>query len=324
MKNLFGMKKLIGILLACVMIFPTGCGSTSPADDKIDIGIMQFVDHPSLNEIRESFVAELALLGYDESKVTIHYQNGNGDFSNLNTIAQQFVGDEMDLIVAIATQSAQAAAAATSEIPILFSAVSDPVAAGLVESLTAPAGNISGTSDLIDVTAIFDMARTLTPDVKTFGFIYNSGEVNSQSVIAQAKIYCDANGIAYNEATVTNSSEVQQSALQLLSSSDAIFAPIDNTVATAMPNLAKLAIDQKIPVYVAADSMVKDGGLATIGINYTILGKETSAMAVEILEGTDVGTIPVKVMDTFVKVINQTTATALDVAITGDDFIIIE
>lgn len=322
MKNTQQTKIFATIILLTMIIFVTGC--TSNESTKMDIGIMQFVDHPSLNEIRESFLSSLEELGYDEHNVTIHYQNGNGDFSNLNSIAQQFVGDEMDLIVAIATPSAQAAAAATTEIPILFSAVSDPVAAGLVESMETPNGNITGTSDLIDVKAIFEMAIALTPDVKSFGFIYNSGESNSQSVIASAKAYCDANGFSYEEATVTNSSEVQQTALQLLSSSDAIFAPIDNTVASAMPNISQLAIEQKIPLYVSADSMVADGGLATVGINYTILGKETATMAVSILEGTSPDKIPVKVMEEFVKVINKTTATAIGVEITDEDFTIIE
>lgn len=297
--------KAICILTMFAMLF-AGCGSS-----KKKVGIIQFVEHPSLNEIRESFTAELAVLGYDESKIEIIYQNGQGDFSNLNSISQKLVGDGVDMIVAIATPAAQAAAAATTDIPILFSAVTDPVAAGLVADMNAPGGNITGTSDAIPVGPIFELAGRLTPDAKKFGFIYNSGEVNSISVIAQAKEYCDANGLTYSEGTVTNSSEVQQAALQLLSECDALFAPIDNTVASAMPNLSELAIEQKKPVYVAADSMVNDGGLATVGINYTNLGKETAAMAKEILDGKKPGELPVRVLDNFAEVINDNTLAAL-------------
>ncbi|MEG0541834.1 MAG: ABC transporter substrate binding protein, partial [Angelakisella sp.] len=135
--------------------------------------------------------------------------------------------------------------------------------------------------------------------------------VNSLSVIASAKAYCDANGLTYAEGTVTNSGEVQQTGLQLLSECDALFAPIDNTVATAMPNLAAIATEQKKAVYVAADSMVADGGLATVGINYTNLGKETAAMAKELLDGKSPATLPVRTLSEFAEVINEDTLKAL-------------
>lgn len=326
MKKLTLVTRTITALTLCSALLMSGCVNTTPAENvpskpeqstaptsKLKVGIMQFVDHPSLNEIQTAFTTELAALGYDESKVEITLQNGQGDFSNLNSIAQKFVGEKMDLIVAIATPSAQAAAAATTTTPILFSAVTDPVAAGLVADLNAPGGNITGTSDSIPVESIFKLAARLTPNVKKFGFIYNSGEVNSQSVIADAKAYCDANGLTYTQGTVTNSSEVQQTGLQLLSECDALFAPIDNTVASAMPNLAAIATEQKKPVYVAADSMVADGGLATVGINYTNLGKETAAMAKEILDGKKPAEVPVRTLSEFAEVINDEQMKALGI-----------
>ncbi|MEG2074342.1 MAG: ABC transporter substrate-binding protein [Angelakisella sp.] len=328
MKKLTFVSRTLTALTLCAALLLSGCASTTPPSDipqtpartdtaapqeggKLKVGIIQFMDHPSLNEIRDSFVTELAALGYDESKVTVSLQNGQGDFSNLNSIAQKFVGEKMDLIVAIATPAAQAAAAATTEIPVLFSAVTDPVAAGLTADLTAPGGNVTGTSDAIPVNSIFELAARLTPNVKKFGFIYNSGEVNSISVITAAKAYCDANGLTYAEGTVTNSGEVQQTGLQLLSECDALFAPIDNTVASAMPNLAAIATQQKKPVYVAADSMVADGGLATVGINYKSLGKETAAMAKELLEGKKPAELPVRTLREFAEVINEEQLTAL-------------
>lgn len=328
MEKLTALTRTLTALTLCGTMLLSGCVFTGTASSippkeaapttdapdtttKLKVGIMQFMEHPSLNEIRDAFTAELAALGYDDSKIEITVQNGQGDFSNLNSIAQKFVGEKMDLIVAIATPSAQAAAAVTTSTPILFSAVTDPVAAGLVADLKAPGGNITGTSDAIPVQSIFELAKRLTPNVKKFGFIYNSGESNSISVITDAKAYCDANGITYAEGTVTNSGEVQQTGLQLLSECDALFAPIDNTVASAMPNLAAIATEQKKPVYVAADSMVADGGLATVGINYTRLGKETAAMAKEILDGKSPAEIPVRVMTEFAEVINEEQMKAL-------------
>lgn len=303
------LQKTLCLTIATVMAatLMTGCGAAKTKK----VGIIQFVEHPSLNEIRTSFTDELTALGYDSTKVELVYQNGQGDFSNLNSIAQKLVGENVDLIVAIATPSAQAAAAATTTIPIVFSAVTDPVAAGLVADMNAPGGNITGTSDAIPVEKIFELAARLTPNVKKFGFIYNAGEVNSVSVIGDAKAYCDANGLGYAEGTVTNSSEVQQTGLQLLSECDALFAPIDNTVATAMPNLAAIATEQKKPVYVAADSMVADGGLGTVGINYTNLGKETAAMVKDILEGKKPAELPVRTLSDFAEVINDVTLAAL-------------
>ncbi len=327
-------KKTLAALMSSMLIFTTGCGgdaAESTADgaavadgEKIDIGVIQLMDHPALNEILDSFTVEMAALGYDESKINIHYQNGNGDFSNLNSIAQKFVGENVDVILAIATPSAQAAAAQTTTIPIVFSAVTDPYDAGLVENYDAPEGNITGVSDAIDVEAIFELAKELTPDVQKFGFLYNSGESNSVSSINQAKAYCDANGIEYIEATVTNSSEVQQATLQLLSNCDAIFSPTDNTIASAMPNVASLAMEQNKAVYVGADTMVADGGLATIGVSYTNLGKVTADVTAQIIAGTSVDQIPVTTMTEYATVINATTAAALNVEINNDSYVIVD
>lgn len=251
--------------------------------------------------------------GYDDSKVVIDYQNGQGDMGTLNTIAQKFVGDGVDMIVAIATPAAQAAAAATDSTPIIFSAVTDPVDAGLVSDLEAPDRNLTGTSDAIPVDRIFALADELTPGIKTYGLLYNNGESNSVSVIRDVKVALNAAGIAFEEATVINSSEVTTAAQSLVGKVDAIFSPIDNTVAYAMPNLAQIAIEAKLPVYVAADSMVNDGGLATVGVNYTQLGKQTAQMAAEVLSGKPVSEVPVQVLSEYATVVNPDTAAAIGV-----------
>lgn len=320
------MKKLLSIVLCTAMLaVAAGCSSggassSAPApsdsgagEEKLKIGLVQLVEHPSLDEIRTAFTTELAALGYGEDRVTIDYQNAQNDMNNINAICQKFAGDEVDMIVAIATPAAQGAASVTKEIPIVFSAVTDPVAAELVSDLSKPDANITGTSDAIPAEKIFDLAEELTPDVKTYGLLYNLSEVNSVSVIADAKACLDAKGIAYQEATVSNVSEVTQAATSLVGKVDAIFCPIDNTVASAMPNLSQIAIEAKLPVYVAADSMVNDGGLATVGINYTNLGKQTAGMAAEILGGKPVSEVPVEVLDEYGVVVNPETAAAIGV-----------
>lgn len=318
MKNL--MKKLTAALLGAALLTASFAGCASNAgeaggDKKLNVGIVQLMEHPSLNTIRESFLEEMKALGYSEDDITFDYQEGQGEQTNLNSICQKFAGDKKDLIVAIATQSAQAAAASSKEIPVLFSAVTDPVAAKLLSDPEHPDKNSTGTSDAIPVDQVFQLAGKLTPNAKTFGLLYNSSEVNSVSVINEVKAYCSAHGIQVVEATVTNTSEVAQAVQSLIGRVDAIYSPIDNTVASAMPTVTQLTREAKLPVYTGADSMVADGGLATVGIDYTVLGKQTARMADKLLKGTPVSEIPVEILDNFAVVINQTTADALGITI---------
>ena len=323
------MKKLLAVILVATLTLLAACGSPSaapssvpPAGDassaapqaqKVKIGLVQMMEHPSLDEIREAILTQLTAEGFDASKVTIDYQNGQGDPGTLNSIAQKFVGDGVDLIIAIATPAAQAAAAATTDIPIIFSAVTDPVSAGLVGSLQAPDRNCTGTSDAIPTEQIFTLADELTPGIKTYGFLYNQGESNSVSVISNAKAALEAKGVQYIETCVVNSGEVTSAAQSLIGKVDAIFCPIDNTVAYAMPNLAQNAIQPNRPVYDAADSMVNDGGLATVGVNYTQLGVQTAQMAAQILSGKAVADVPVQVLTQYSTVANKDTAAALGI-----------
>ena len=282
------------------------------------IGLAQIMEHTSLNQIRDSFTAEMEALGYGPDKVEIDYQNAQSDQSNLNSICQKFAGDGKDLIVAIATPTAISAAAAAPDIPLVFSAVTDPVAAKLVENPDAPEGNITGTSDAIPVDQVFELMNQLTPGVEPVGLVYNLAERNSVAVIEQAKTYLDSKGIGYVEATVTNTSEVQQAAQSLVGKCQAFYTPIDNTVATAMPVYAEVAKQAGLPIYTGADSMVIDGGFATVGIDYTLLGKQTAAMVVKVLEGTPISEIPVETLSNFATVVNTTTAEAIGVTLPGD------
>ena len=283
------------------------------------IGIVQIVEHPSLNTIRESLVKQLAEKGFKEGEnIKIDYQNAQGDQTNLKTICQKFAHQKYDLIVAIATPSAQAAVGETREIPIVFSACTDPVGSGLVSNMEKPGGNVTGTSDAVSAEKIMELAKRITPNIKKVGALYNSSETNSIAVVNNLKDYAAKNGMTVVDATVTNSSEVQQAVSSLIGKVDAVFSPIDNTVASAMPLVAQVANKAKMPVYVGADSMVKDGGLATYGINYPVLGQETANMAVEILNGKKAGDIPVKSMTDMDIYLNQATAKAIGIDIPAD------
>jgi len=340
------MKKGLALLLAMMtMGLGVGCGSqavsstsgeTNQAETTSNtsaetngeaktVAIVQYVEHPSLDTIRESIITQLAAEGYVEGEnLTIDYQNAQADQSNLNTIASKFVGENADLIIAIATPAAQAVAAATTDIPIVFSAVTDPLSAKLVDNLESPSGNVTGTSDAIPVDQTFELCKELTPDVKTIGFLYTASEVNSQSVIEEAKTLATDYGFEFEESTITNSSELQQAAEILATKVDAIYTPIDNGIASAMPVLAEVGKTAGIPVYVGADSMVADGGYATVGIKYEDLGVKTAQMAAEILNGKPVSEVPVATLDQFYKVINATTAKAIGLTAEVEGAIVVE
>ncbi len=332
------MKKLVSIITIIAMVFAllTGCAASSAetaepkaaetlngaaknseGNGKIKIGIIQPVEHPSLNQIREYIIKGLEEQGLKD-KVEITYKDAQGDPSNINTIISQFVGDKMDVIVPIGTGTAQSAAAATKDIPVIFAAASYPVEAGLVKDLNKPEANVTGVSDAIDIKQIFDLAFELTPDIKTFGFIYNTGEVNSAAAIEKAKEYLDEKKIEYVEATITNSGELLQAAQSLVGKADAIFTPTDNTVASAMPVLSAEAANAGIPVYTGADSLVADGGFATVGVDYTVLGRQVAEMVKRVIDGEAITDIPVETLKEYEKIINTTTAKQIGVEISEE------
>lgn len=308
--------QIIILLMAMLVAVSTGCGVnaetnvTGENSEKVQIGIIQPVEHPSLNQIREYIIIGLEENGLKD-KVEIIYKDAQGDPSNINTIISQFTGDGMDVIVPIGTTAAQSAAAATKEIPIIFAAVSYPEDAGLVKDANKPEANVTGVSDAIDVELIFNLAFELTPEVETFGFIYNTGEPNSLSAINKAKEYCDAKEIKYVEAIITNSGELLQASQSLLEKADAIFTPTDNTVASAMPVLSNEAQKAGVPVYTGADSMVIDGGFATVGIDYTVLGRQVAEMVKKVIDGEEISNIPTETLSKFVTIVNLTRANEL-------------
>lgn len=312
----------------CAALF-AGCGgektetdsSGSNSGETVKIGVVKIVEHPSLNTIEQSIVGRLEELGYkDGENAEISCMSAQNDATTIPLILDKFVADGYDIVVAISTPVATAAMNYTQQIPVIFSAVSDPIAANLTTTLEAPDKNITGTCDKVPVEKIIDMALELTPDINTFGFIYNSGEDSSVSNIETAKAYCDTKGISYVEANVENSTAIQQAAESLVTKCDAVFSPTDNTVAEGMSVLSQICKDAKIPCYVGADSMVQDGGFASIGITYEELGIETANMVDKVLKGTSVSEIPVMVFEDLHTYVNTTTAEAIGVEL-SDEFL---
>lgn len=320
-----------------------GCGSAassasaaaSGSGQQTDytVGILQYTSHSSLDEIAAAIQSELEQQALAAGvTIRVELKNGQGDAATINDICKMFVSDKVDLIIPIATPAATAAAAAVqgTDIPLVYSAVTDPVAAQLAQSMEAPGENMTGTSDYIDTAKILDLVLANNPDTKTLGLIYNLGETNSAATIEALRPVLEEKGIQAVESTVTTPGEVQMAAQNLVSKGvDAIFVPIDNTVASAMSVLADEAIKGGVPVYTAADSLVRDGGLATTGVNYTKLGELTAQMAVQVLQGEDPATMPVQVLNDGIVTVNTTTAKALGIDpnvfdLTGEGYVSVE
>ena len=281
------------------------------------IGVIQLVEHKSLDIIYNSFKDELKNLGYiDGENVKITFQNAQGDMSNITSIVQGFEWDKQDVVVGIATPVAQGAISLTKSTPVVFSAVTDPIGAGILTDMNAPDKGMTGTSDAVQIDKIMDLALQISPDVKKVGFIYNPGEDNSVTNLGLLENYVKEKNLELETVSISTSADLQTAAATLFEKVDMIFVSNDNTVAEAMPILTSEAIKAKKPIYVGADSMVMDGGLATVGIDYTDLGKETAKMVDEIIKGKSVEEIPVKVFkdDLFIYV-NTDTAAALGIEI---------
>ncbi len=335
------LKKITSLLLAgCMALGLAGCGNAAPQNpetkETFKVGVVQYDRHSSLDEICEALTRELetsgtALEGLG-TKLEVDVQNGQGDAATINDICTLFLANKVDLVVAIATPAAASAAAALqgTDIPLVFSAVTDPVTAQLVDSMEAPGGLITGTSDFIDTEAIFDLALKQMPNLKKMGIVYNLSEPNSVSTVEKAVPQLKEKGVEAVLTTVSAESEVQMAVHDLISEgAEAIFVPIDNTVANAMSVLADEAIRAGLPVYTAADSLVRDGGLATLGVNYTALGEKTAHMVTDILvNGQDPAKMPVQVMDEMQVTVNTATAKALgidpDVFDLGSGYIAVE
>ncbi len=278
-------KTAILVAILMVVLAMVGC-TTKTADENKSIGIIQYVEHVALDAAREGFVKALSDNGFvDGDNITIDVQNAQADQSNLSTISDRFVSNKVDLVLAIATPAAQSIAGKTTEIPIIGTAITDFVAAKLVNSNEAPGTNVTGTTDMNPIKEQIDLLVKLVPDAKTVGVIYTSSEDNSVVQAKIAKEAIEAIGLTYTEVTVTNSNDVQQAAQSIVEKCDAIYLPTDNVLASSMPVIYGVTVDSKTPVICGESGMVKNGGLATLGINYYDLGYQAGLMGVKILKG---------------------------------------
>ena len=312
------MKKVVSFMTAIVaaLALLTGCNSKKV----IKIGVVQLVEHPALDASYQGFVDGLKDAGYvNGENIKVDYQNAQGEQANCVTIAQKLVSDRNDIILAIATPAAQAVANLTTEIPVLITAVTDPESAQLVNSNKLPGTNVTGTSDLTPCAAQIDLLKRLIPNAKKVAMLYCSSEENSRFQANLAKEACDKVGLSYVDATVSNTNEVQQVVQSLAGKVDAIYTPTDNMIASCMATVSMVANEAKIPVIVGEDGMVQGGGLATYGINYYELGKQTAAMAVDILKnGKKPAEMPVQYLSTCDFSYNKDTAELLGITIPED------
>jgi len=322
----YGKLILMLVLSMMTVILGTGCGGTDTADSQTNeekvynIGIIQYVDHVALDAARQGFIDALKDNGYvDGENIKIDLQNAQADQSNLSTISDRFVSNNADLVLAIATPATQAIAGKTTEIPILGTAVTDYVAARLVDSNEAPGGNVSGTTDMNPIKEQIDLLVKLVPEAKTVGVLYTSSEDNSILQAKIAKEAIEAKGLKYVEVTVTNSNDVQQATQSIVDQCDAIYIPTDNVFASAMPVVHGVTAESKTPVICGESGMVDNGGLATLGINYYDLGYQTGLMGVKILKGeAEPATMPIEASTKFDFAINGDVANEIGLTIPED------
>ena len=273
-----------------------GCGGGQNEAESHKIGIVKLVTHTAADTATDGFKQALADNGFVEGEnLEILEQNGQNEQSNLQSIAQNFINEEVDLICAVSTSTAQVMAAATSDIPIVGTAITNYEEAKLVKSNEEPGYNVTGTSDQNPIERQGELIIELVPDVKSVGIVYNASEVNSQLQVAHMKTYLATKDVAVVESAFSDINNMQQATEALVGKVEAIFLPTDNTVASAIPQVVTIAEQAKLPVICGADTMVEAGGTATYGIDYYNLGYKTGEMAVKILNGdAEPSTMPIE------------------------------
>lgn len=309
-------KKLATISVASMgLLTLAACSSSSEqaSSDVVKVGVLQYMEHESLTAAREGFVAELEANGYKEGeKLVLDYQNAQGNQANLQTISEQLI-DGNDIVLAIATPSAQSLATVSNETPIVFTAVTDPLSAGLVESIEKPGGLLTGTSDQAPIDKQVELLGQAVPDAKTVGILYTTSERNSEVQVEQAKELLEKAGYKVVVKGITSSNEVQDATTSLMKDVDALFIPTDNTVTSTMTIIGELSVEHKVPVIGGSTDMVDEGGLLTYGTNYEALGRQTAKMAIKIIEGANVSETAVEYPETVSLHVNEEMAQKLGI-----------
>ncbi len=280
------------------------------------VAVSQIVEHPALDATRQGLLDGLKAKGYEEGKnLEFDYKTAQGNPAIAVQIARQFVGENPDVLVGIATPTAQALVSATKTIPIVFTAVTDPVGAKLVKQLEQPGKNVTGLSDLSPVEQHVELIKEILPNVKSIGVVYNPGEANAVSLMELLKLSAAKHGIKLVEATALKSADVQSAPQAIAEKSDVIYALIDNTVASAIEGMIVAANQAKTPVFGAATSYVERGAIASLGFDYYQIGVQTADYVAAILEGKEPGSLDVQVAKGSDLVINKTAAEQLGITI---------
>lgn len=326
-------KFLLAVMMVMAMLCLFGCGSAGSSDSSgssnsagsdagktYKVGIVQYVDDASLNQIQQAIQTELDAQG-KELGVTFDYKdytfNGQADQTTLNQIMADLVSDEVDIIIPIATPTAVVAQSATedNQIPVIFSAVSDPVSAGLVENMDAPGSNITGVSDALNTEAIMNLILAGNKDTKKIGLLYDKSQDSSKNPIEEAKAFCEKHQIEVVEKTGTTNDEISLAADALVAAGvDAVFTPTDNTVMIAELAIYEKLVNAKVPHYCGADSFALNGAFCGYGVNYEELGTETAKIAVDVLvNGKKPAETAVKTLDNGIATVNTETASAIGI-----------
>lgn len=308
------LSKLLFLALTSIILVACRTSATEnvrTSKKEIKIGILQYMEHVSLDQARKGFKDELKAQGYTEGEdVTFDYQNAQGDQSNLQTISEQLV-KKNDLVLAIATPAAQAMATASTDKPIVFTAVTDPVSAKLVSSIKKPGGLLTGASDQAPIDKQVDLLGQALPKAKKVGILYTNSERNSEVQVKEAEKDLKKAGYQVVKKAISSTNDVQDATNSLMSQVDAVFVPTDNTVASTMSMIGQLSVEHKVPIIGGSTDMVDAGGLLTYGTNYRQLGKQVAKQAIKIIEGKKAAEIPVEYPKTLELHINKEQAKKL-------------
>lgn len=324
MKN----KRLLAVLAVLVVLVggsliyssPNKDGKANPTTDKktVKVGVLQYVSHPSLDLIYKGIQEGLAEEGYKADDIEIDFMNAEGDQSKVATMSKQLVSNDNDVLIGIATPSAQGLAAATKDKPIVMGAITDPVGANLVKNLEKPGGNITGVSDHNPAKQQLELIKKLTPNVKTIGALYSSSEDNSKSQVEEFKKLAEEAGYKVEEYSVPSTNEIASTMNVMTGKVDAIWIPIDNTIASAFATVVSSNKDAKKPIYPSATAMVEEGGLASVVVDQHDLGVATGKMAAKILKGAKPEETPVEIFNKGKSVINKKNAKELGITVPED------
>ena len=298
---------LLALFAATALVLPAKA-------EEVTVAVTAIVEHPALDAARDGIKEALAEAGYkDGENLKFVYESAQGNPGTAAQIARQFVGDAPTVIVPISTPSAQAVVSATRDLPVVFTAVSDPLGAELIKDMEKPGGNVTGLSDMSPVADHVALIKEITPNAKSIGFIYNTAEANSVSTLAALKTEAEKAGLTIVESVATKSSEVQGAARALVGRVDVIYVPTDNTIVSAFEAAVGVAEEAKIPLYAGDTDSVNRGALAALGFNYFDVGKQTGQIVVRVLKGEKPGDIPVRVAAGTDLVINKKAAAKMGV-----------